>query len=121
MVQRGRRTRFLLEAVKALRIAGKTGREDFDGDVAPEARIARAIDLTHPTGTQRGNDFVGAEARPSRQGHESGLILVVALRPCNGEWGSPTQLILQPFRRNCQQMRTHPSDRNASWMSARLS
>ena len=30
-------------------------------------------------------------------------------------------LMVQVFRSDCQQISAHPSDRNASWMSARLS
>ena len=45
MIQRGGGARFLLEAMEALGISRVRGRQDFDGDVAPEARIARAIDL----------------------------------------------------------------------------
>ena len=31
------------------------------------------------------------------------------------------QLVVQPFRRDCQQIHAQPSGRNVSWMSARLS
>jgi hypothetical protein len=41
MGQRSDRARLLLEAATAVRIGGKPGRQDLDGDEAPEARVAR--------------------------------------------------------------------------------
>ena len=36
------------------------------------------------------------------------------------EWAL-AQPVIEVFRSDCQQIRAHPSERNASWMSARLS
>jgi hypothetical protein len=44
---------FLLEALQAARVGGEKGRENFDGDLATQARIASAIDFAHATGTER--------------------------------------------------------------------
>jgi hypothetical protein len=55
---------------------------------------------------------------PSDKGMSSGLILVLGPRwSKNGRPSTRHPAISQ----NCQQMRAHPSDRNASWMSVCLS
>ncbi len=61
MVQRGGGARFLLEASEALGIGGHRGRKDLDRYVAPEPRIARAIDLAHPARAKWRQNFIGAE------------------------------------------------------------
>ena len=38
-------------------------REDFDGDVATEARIRRPVNAPHPTATEKADNFVRADAR----------------------------------------------------------
>jgi hypothetical protein len=43
--------------------------ENFDGDGAIQARVARAIDLTHSTGTDGGDDFIRSETRAGGQIH----------------------------------------------------
>jgi hypothetical protein len=60
MIQRGDGAGFALEALAALRVGGKIRGKDFDGDVAAEARIARAIDFAHTAGAEGRDDFVGA-------------------------------------------------------------
>jgi hypothetical protein len=59
-----------LEALAPIGIGCQIGRQDLDGDVAVQPRVARAIDLAHAAGTERGEDFVRAETRPDGQGHE---------------------------------------------------
>ena len=49
-------------------------------DVAIEPRVARAIHFAHAASAEGGDNLVRTEARASGQGHESGLILVVAPR-----------------------------------------
>ena len=61
MVQRGGGARFLLEALQALGVGRERRGQDLDGDVAPEPRIARAIDLAHPARADGGEDFIRAE------------------------------------------------------------
>ena len=75
MVQRGRRTRLLLEAVEPVGVGGKGGREDLDGDVPAEARVARAIDLAHAAGADERDDLIRAEAGAGRECHGTKLIL----------------------------------------------
>ena len=36
-------------------------RQDLDGDLASEPRVARAIDLPHPAGTEQALQFVSAD------------------------------------------------------------
>ena len=53
MIQRGRGARFLLEAAQTVGVGGKGRGQHFDGDIASEPRIARAIHLAHPAGSER--------------------------------------------------------------------
>jgi hypothetical protein len=55
-------TRFLLEALHTRRIRRERRWQDFDRDVAREARVACLIDFAHPACTQRHDDFVRTEA-----------------------------------------------------------
>ena len=67
MIQCGRGARFLLEAAQTVGIGGKAARQHFDGDIAPQPRIARAIHFAHPAGSDEGDDFVRAETCAGRQ------------------------------------------------------
>jgi hypothetical protein len=69
MVHGRDRARLLLKALLPVRIAGQRGGQDFDGNVALQARIARAIDVAHPAGTERGDDFVRSETSAGREVH----------------------------------------------------
>ena len=62
MRQRGDGVRLALEAREPIGIGRKRRGQDLDGDLAPQFRVARAIDLAHATGTDRRDDFVDAEA-----------------------------------------------------------
>ncbi len=62
MVERRKCSRFAGEARQLFRIGRERCRQDLDSDVAIERRVAGAVNLTHPTGTERTDDFVGAEA-----------------------------------------------------------
>ena len=52
MIQRGQQPRFALEAGEPLGIDREQARKDLDRDVAPELRVARAIDLAHAAGAK---------------------------------------------------------------------
>ena len=52
----------LFETVLAIAIEAECGGQDLDGDLAAQARIARAIDLPHPAGPDDADDFVRAQA-----------------------------------------------------------
>ena len=60
MIERGEHTRFAFEARQPIAITGEGRGQDLDRDVAPEFRIARAIDLAHPSRPNRGEDVVRA-------------------------------------------------------------
>jgi hypothetical protein len=65
VIERSEQMRFALEPREPFRIRRKDARQDLDGDVAIELRIARAIDLAHASGTDGADDFVGTEAATS--------------------------------------------------------
>ena len=74
MVQRRGGSRFLLEALQPVGIGARRSRENLDRDVAPEARVARAIDLAHPARAEQRIDFVGTEMDTGCERHvEKGL------------------------------------------------
>ena len=70
MVEDAGRARLLLEALQALRIAREGAGQDLDRDVAAEARIARAEDLSHPSRADGGEDLVGPETGAGLDSHE---------------------------------------------------
>ena len=51
MIQGGSRTSFLFKTAQAIGVAGQRSLQDFDGNVATEAVVRRAIDFPHSTGT----------------------------------------------------------------------
>ena len=67
VVDRGERFRLASEAVEPRAIACDVGRQHFDGHIAPQPRIARAIDLAHAAGAQQREDFVEAKASAGRK------------------------------------------------------
>ena len=67
MIQRSQHLRFALEAGEPLRIMRKRFGHDFDGHGAPELRVMRLIDLSHPARTNGADDVVRAEFGPSVQ------------------------------------------------------
>jgi hypothetical protein len=69
MVQRGRGSRFLLEALQPITVARERRRQNLDGDVAVEARIAGAIHLAHSAGADGVEDLIGSDARTGTQRH----------------------------------------------------
>ncbi len=66
----------LLEAAQAVGVGGEGGGEDLDRHVAAEARVLRAVHLSHPARADGGEDLVGAEPGAGCQGHRGGGILV---------------------------------------------
>ena len=63
MVQRGGRLRFLEKAAPAAFVVHPVGRQDLDGDLAAQPRIAGAIHFAHPARANRREHFVDAEPR----------------------------------------------------------
>ncbi len=70
MVQRCEHLCLALEAGEPLGIRRYRCRQHFEGDLAPEVRIRRAINLAHPTFANLGLDLVRAQARARSKGHE---------------------------------------------------
>jgi hypothetical protein len=58
MIERGEGSGLLFEAAEAIRIRGEFPRQDLDGNIAGQSRVARAPDLTHCTRAQLREDFV---------------------------------------------------------------
>ena len=58
VIQRSRSLRLLLKAPEPLRIARKGRRQDLDGNLAIEPRVARAIHLAHAAGSSGRNNLV---------------------------------------------------------------
>ena len=69
MRERGDRFSLSLEPRAPIRIGGKRRWQNFDRDVAVEARVPGAIDLTHAARTEWAEDFVRAEASTGTQRH----------------------------------------------------
>ncbi len=63
MRQRGDGLGLALEPRERVGVRGQLRREDFDGDLPVELRVARAVDLAHPARAERREDLVGAELR----------------------------------------------------------
>ena len=61
VVDRTQKARFVFEAIEAIGVTSKCGRKNLDRNRTIEPCIAGAVHLPHPTGTQGGEDFVGAE------------------------------------------------------------
>ena len=61
MVERSKELRFTFESRKAIGIGDDLVRQDLDGDLASEPRVARTIDLSHPAGTEQSLQFVSAD------------------------------------------------------------
>ena len=63
MIQRGEHLGFALEPCQAVGVVRERLRQDLDRDVTIQLGVACAVDLTHSTLADRGDDFVDAEAR----------------------------------------------------------
>ena len=49
IIERGQGLRFAAEPRHALNVVSNTGREDLEGNIAIQPRVAGAIDFSHPT------------------------------------------------------------------------
>ena len=67
MIQGRKDSRLAFEACEALWIHREGFRQELDGDIAPESRVARAIHFAHPADTEQAHDFVRAEASAGRK------------------------------------------------------
>jgi hypothetical protein len=71
VVQESRGSGLLLEAAEAIRVRRERRRQDLDRDVAAEARILRAVDLAHPSRTERRDDLIGTQTGTGGERHFS--------------------------------------------------
>jgi hypothetical protein len=67
VVQRRDALRLALEAGAELGVRRELRRQQLDGDLAVELRVARAVDLAHAAGAERSGHLVAAEARGHRE------------------------------------------------------
>ena len=72
MVQSSEELGFALEPSQPLGVARKQVGKNFDGYVALELRVARAVDFPHAARSNRGDDFIFGELRLRIQGHGDG-------------------------------------------------
>jgi hypothetical protein len=70
VIQRGERLGLAPEAGEPIGIGGECLRQDLEGDVAVEARVAGFIDLAHAPFAKLGDHFEGPEACSWRERHE---------------------------------------------------
>jgi hypothetical protein len=61
MIQASRSVRFLLETAEPFGVGDDCAGQDLDRDIAPQAWIARAIDLGHAVCSDKRDDLVRAE------------------------------------------------------------
>ena len=72
MVERREHPRLALEARQAVGIRGEDSRQDFERDVSPELRIARAIHLAHAARSEQCLDLIDADPSPGQHGSAGG-------------------------------------------------
>src|SRR4051794_11097744 len=73
----------LLEARQPLGIGNEIRRQNFDRHVAAEARVARAVNLAHPSGTEQRGDLARSESCAWRDRHEVTIIAGCRYAPRN--------------------------------------
>src|SRR5262249_15407457 len=64
------RARFAAKSLSPLPVVGRRWRQDLDRDGPTQPRVARLVDLAHPSGAECGDDFVRAESRAVWQEHQ---------------------------------------------------
>ena len=69
MVQRGDRAGLPVEAVEAVGVVRRRVREELQRHLAPQARVAGAVDLAHAALAEGAEDLVGAELLSGGQRH----------------------------------------------------
>ena len=55
--------------------------QNLDGDLAPEARVARPVHFAHPAGAELGENLVGTQTRTRSEAHSNRNGLYAALNP----------------------------------------
>jgi hypothetical protein len=77
VVEGGGGAGLLDETGAASRVREVLGGKDLDRHLAPQPRVAGAVDLAHPPGPEGLEDLVGAEASSGRKRHAATLSRVV--------------------------------------------
>ena len=62
MIQAGEDAGFAFEPKDSLLVLGERGRQGFDRDISPQARVMGSIDLPHAPRADQGANFVRAHA-----------------------------------------------------------
>jgi len=77
VIERGDGHRLASQPLSRARVSGGFDREQLDGDLTIETRVAGAIHLAHPARTERGKDLVRAKARTweKREKRQAALML----------------------------------------------
>ena len=71
VVQAGDGLRLALEPLLEIGVRGDMLGEDFDGDRAVQAGVARFVHFAHPARAEWREDLIGAELRPGVKRHRS--------------------------------------------------
>ncbi len=69
MVERRDRARLAVEPMEAVGVVRRRVGQQLQGDLAPQTRVAGAVDLAHAALSERSEDLVGAELFSGGQGH----------------------------------------------------
>ena len=69
MIESGRGARFLFKAAQAIRVTGKNRWQNFDGDFAPENRVASPVHFSHTTRSHHFYNFVGSQSCAGTERH----------------------------------------------------
>ena len=72
MVQSAGGARFLFEPAKPVGIPAEVFMQNFDGYFAGEPGVARAVDLSHPSGAEGREDLVRSQESACRKFHVAG-------------------------------------------------
>jgi hypothetical protein len=73
VIERREHLRLALESREPIAIGRHHCRQNFQGDVAAELGVARAVDFAHPAGADWRDDFVRTDPRSGLEGHRRGL------------------------------------------------
>jgi hypothetical protein len=57
------------ETLDPLRVLREVLWQDFDGDLATQACVARPVDFAHPATTERRDDFIPTDLCAGREAH----------------------------------------------------
>jgi hypothetical protein len=94
VIQRGEQLGFAPEPREPLRVVDNGRRQELQGDVALQSRVARAVDFSHAAGAERGDDLVGADGRADRGWQAAILLFLLGLFGTGDHdnlWGPPMQ------------------------------